>query len=145
MNGLLRRSKPVLNPRETITGNNSFYSLLSVETCSWTEVWNLPTGKGCLSIWLPFHNPSYIGQFHRFCLQIVWQSSQQRKADGVLGSPEKNFVDNRHADLFSMNGKVELQRTYRTIPLGDLFNSWNGYSDWPFFFLAFSLPMIPSP
>lgn len=36
---------------------------------------------------------------------------------GVLGSPEKNFVDSMHADLFSMNGKVELQRTYRTIRL----------------------------
>lgn len=41
----------------------------------------------------------------------------------VLGYPEKNFVDNRHADLLSINGKVETQRTYRTVPLGDLFNS----------------------
>jgi hypothetical protein len=24
----------------------------------------------------------------------------------VLGSPEKNFVDSRYADLFSVNGKV---------------------------------------
>ncbi len=40
-----------------------------------------------------------------------------------LGYPEKNFVDNRHADLLSINGKVETQRTYRTVPLGDLFNS----------------------
>ena len=27
----------------------------------------------------------------------------------VLGSPEKNFVDNRHANLFHINGKVETQ------------------------------------
>ncbi len=40
---------------------------------------------------------------------------------GVLGSPEMNFVDNWYADLFSVNGKVETQRTYRTVPLGDLF------------------------
>lgn len=38
-----------------------------------------------------------------------------------LGSPEMNFVDNWYADLFSVNGKVETQRTYRTVPLGDLF------------------------
>lgn len=90
MNGLCRRSKPILNPRETITGNNSFYSLLSVETCSWTKVWNLPTGKGCLSIWLPFHNLSYIGQSYCLCLQIVWQPTRRRMSDGVLGSPPRN-------------------------------------------------------
>ena len=29
---------------------------------------------------------------------------------GVLGSPEKNFVDNRHAYLCSMNGKVLISK-----------------------------------
>lgn len=32
--------------------------------------------------------------------------SRRQMSVGVLGSPEKNFVDNKHADLFSMNGKV---------------------------------------
>ncbi len=35
-----------------------------------------------------------MGQFHRLCLQIVWQHSQRHKVVGVLGSPEMNFVAN---------------------------------------------------
>lgn len=34
-----------------------------------------------------------IGQSCRLCLQFVWQLSRRQMSVGVLGSPEKNFVD----------------------------------------------------
>ena len=34
-----------------------------------------------------------IGQSYRLCLQFVWQLFRRRMSVGVLGSPEKNFVD----------------------------------------------------
>ncbi len=36
---------------------------------------------------------------------------------GLLGSPEKNFVDSMLADLFPLNGKIKTQRMYRTVRL----------------------------
>ena len=96
------------------------YCLIDVRDAGGTQMVilrrNIPT---CL----PLYNQANIGQRDRPCLQIVWHSSRRRTVGGVLGYPEKNFVDNRHADLLSINGKVETQRTYRTVPLGDLFNS----------------------
>lgn len=54
-----------------------------------------------VSFWIIFHVPAS-------CL--YGQRSRRRMSIGVLGSPEKNFVDNRHADLFSVNGKVLTSR-----------------------------------
>lgn len=34
-----------------------------------------------------------IGQSCRLCLQFVWQLSRRQMSVGVLGSPERNFVD----------------------------------------------------
>lgn len=53
---------------------------------------------------------SNVGQPYRLCLQIEWQPTRQRMLVGVLGSPEKNFVDSRHVDLFSVNGKVLISK-----------------------------------
>ena len=41
---------------------------------------------------MPFDNLPDIGQSHYLCLQIVWQPTRRRMSDGVLGSPEMNFV-----------------------------------------------------
>lgn len=54
-----------------------------------------------VSFWIIFHVPAC-------CL--YGHCSRRRMSVGVLGSPEKNFVDNRHADLFSVNGKVLTSR-----------------------------------
>lgn len=106
----VREIDPFLTHEKQLRVTNSFCSLLSVETRPWIEVWNLPTQEAVLSIWLPFYNPSYIGQFYRFCLQIVWQLSRQRMSGGVLGSPESFFVAHGQARIKRAVANVQCKK-----------------------------------